>query len=150
MEIAFFLIAIVIVFSIIGSINKSRKNKRLLKEALKKIEDAFNKQEIAEQHKDYLIKKVNSNNLAYFRVDDEIQSMKELILKDKMLRNKYGNDIASKLLNHEYWVGMTKEQLLDCKGKPTKIETAALKTKTKETFIYGNKSSGDYFVLEND
>lgn len=40
---------------------------------------------------------------------------------------------------------MTEEQLIDCKGEPTKIELDQLKTKTKRVFIYGNKISGDVF-----
>ena len=63
--------------------------------------------------------------------------------------NKYGEEIGWKLLKQEYWVGMTKEQLVDANGEPTQTETEVLKTKTKETLIYGNKSSGDYFVFEN-
>lgn len=63
--------------------------------------------------------------------------------------NKYGEETGWKLLNQEYWVGMSKEQLVDANGEPTQTEIEVLKTKTKETLIYGNKSSGDYFVFEN-
>jgi hypothetical protein len=65
------------------------------------------------------------------------------------LVSRYGEEVTSRLLRQESWIGMSKEQLLDSRGKPTKIETEILKTKTKETVIYGNKSSGDYFVVEN-
>ena len=49
------------------------------------------------------------------------------------------------MLNHEYWIGMTEEQLIDAKGQPDKIDLEQLKTKTKKIYIYGNKSSGDVF-----
>jgi hypothetical protein len=45
---------------------------------------------------------------------------------------------------------MTKEELKDGRGEPTKIELEKLKTKTKELWIYGNKNSGDVFIFEND
>ncbi len=89
------------------------------------------------------MQRANSGNV--YSVEGELEKCKELLIKAKTLINKYGNEIGSKLINHEYWVGMTKEQLLDCKGEPTKVETQALKTKTKHIYIYGNKSSGDYF-----
>jgi hypothetical protein len=70
-------------------------------------------------------------------------------LKLEKLVNQYGVDIGLKLANQQYWVGMGVDLLLASKGKPTKIEKEVLKTKVKETYIYGNKSSGDYFVVEN-
>lgn len=74
-----------------------------------------------------------------------IQNALKQELKKSNLIEKYGEDIGLKIFNHEYFVGMSKEQLIECKGKPNKIETEVLKTKTKEIYIYGNKSSGDIF-----
>lgn len=66
------------------------------------------------------------------------------------LTNKYGAGIALKLVNNEYFIGMTPEQLMDSKErKPDSIEVQQLKTKTKEIWVYGNKNSGDWFVFEN-
>lgn len=67
------------------------------------------------------------------------------------LINRYGDELGAKLFNEQFFIGMTKQQLLDSKGKqPDKIEKEELKTKTKETWIYGNKSSGDVFIFENE
>lgn len=68
----------------------------------------------------------------------------------KYLIGKYGQDLASKIYGKQFFLGMTKDQLNDAQGRPDKIETAVLKTKTKETWIYGNKNSGDIFVFENE
>jgi type II secretory pathway pseudopilin PulG len=82
--------------------------------------------------------------------EEEKKLIQKLIEEKKaMLIQKYGEEIGLKLLYNEYWIGMTEEQIIDAKGKPTKIDTEVLKTKTKKTLVYGNKSSGDYFVLEN-
>lgn len=71
------------------------------------------------------------------------------IHKKLELSDKYGNEIADKLINNEYFIDMTIEMLIDIKGIPTKIEKEVLKTKTKEIYIYGNKSSGDVFIFVN-
>lgn len=69
------------------------------------------------------------------------------ILKDLIL--KYGEEKGTKIFNNEYFLGMTTDELIDAKRfKTTNIEIEVLKTKTKETWIYGNKSSGDVFVFE--
>jgi hypothetical protein len=78
-----------------------------------------------------------------------LAAKQKLEARQNELTAKYGQDVMAKLMNHQTWIGMSKEQLLDSQGEPTKIETEILKTKTKETLIYGNKSSGDYFVVEN-
>ncbi len=79
----------------------------------------------------------------------KIASIRNQIERVKYLDEKYGDEIAQRLLDHDYFLGMTEEQLLDCKGKPTKIEREVLKTKTKIIYIYGNKSSGDVFTFVN-
>ena len=80
------------------------------------------------------------------------KQVKEMLDKAKWeeeIVKKYGKEIAEKIFNHDYFLGMTEEQLIDCKGKPTKIEQEVLKTKTKVTYIYGNKNSGDVFTFVN-
>ena len=101
--------------------------------------------DINEAQRDVLIRVIDERSWGYWRIDTEIQEFK----REKALLQKYGEDIGSRLFNNQYWIGMTEEQLLDCKGKPNKIENQVLKTKTKKTYTYGNKSSGDYFVLED-
>lgn len=69
----------------------------------------------------------------------------------KKLKEKYGEEKGGILFDQKYYIGMTKEELIDSKNsEPDKIEIEKLKTKTKELYIYGNKSSGDVFVFENE
>ena len=66
------------------------------------------------------------------------------------IHSKYGVEKGDMILNKQFFLGMTREELLDSAGQPTKKETEVMKTKTKETWIYGNKTSGDVFVFEKD
>jgi hypothetical protein len=67
------------------------------------------------------------------------------------LARKYGFAISHALFNHEYFIGMTLEQLLEIKGEPEKTEAATTAKGEKKTFIYGSsKQRSDWFVLEND
>ena len=52
------------------------------------------------------------------------------------------------LIDGGYFIGMTENMVLESMGEPTKIEDEFLKTKTKRTFIYGAKNSGDVLVFE--
>lgn len=115
-----------------------------------KIDFAFSLKEISESHRYFLQNKLNSEWWTQYDFDKMIENCKNVLRHENSLISKYGNDIAQKLVNQEYWIGMTQQQLIDSKGEPDKIEKEVLKTKTKETFIYGNKSSGDYFVFENN
>ncbi|MCT4581074.1 MAG: hypothetical protein N4A35_06615 [Flavobacteriales bacterium] len=92
--------------------------------------------------------------------DDTIKGLKDLdvnliksnvkdIEKRFFLIDKYGEVSGDKLYNHDYFIGMTEEMLIDTKGFPTKKEKEELKTKTKLIYIYGNKSSGDVFTFVN-
>jgi len=62
----------------------------------------------------------------------------------------WGNDIAKKIYNKEVWIKMNNEQLLSSRGKPTNIEKEQTIESTTETWIYGNKNTGNYFVLVED
>jgi len=115
------------------------------KAAISKVEAALRAGDINKTLRDELIRAINENRLSGWQIDETIEKFKH----KKALLQKYGEDIGSRLINHKYWIGMTEEQLLDCRGKPHKIETQVLQTKTKQTYIYGNKNSGDYFVIEN-
>lgn len=79
--------------------------------------------------------------------EDRLKSIAEK--KFLFLKDKYDIQIAVKLINGEYWIGMTKDQVLDAKGrKPDNIEKEHLKTRTKEIWYYGQyKSSSDVFVF---
>lgn len=59
----------------------------------------------------------------------------------------WGNDIAKKIYNKEVWIKMNNEQLLSSRGEPTNVEKELTVESTIETWIYGNKNTGNYFVL---
>ncbi len=78
------------------------------------------------------------------------EERKKLLAKRKqLLISKYGVELGTKLNNYQFEVGMTEENIIDSNGNPTKIEVEVLKTKTKNIYIYGNKSSGNIFVFVN-
>jgi hypothetical protein len=93
------------------------------------------------------------NSLLNIKTSTELNLKIDVVLNEinryKNLETKYGVENAEKLFYHKYFIGMTEEQLIDAKGNPSKIEEEILKTKTKKTYIYGAKSSGDYFVFED-
>ena len=85
---------------------------------------------------------ISIKNEQFLKNFDNAKNIKK---RHDYLRSKYSESEVQKMLNHEYWIGMTEEQLIDAKGKPEKIDLEQLKTKTKKIYIYGNKSSGDVF-----
>lgn len=61
---------------------------------------------------------------------------------------KYGSQVGLQVLEKQVVPGMSREQLWDAFGEPTKIEKELAGT-LRETLIYGNKSSGSYFHVED-
>jgi hypothetical protein len=99
--------------------------------------------EILNNHYDEIASKLGTlNSSQLLKIFDLAKKQKQ---RFDYLLSKYNENQVIKIMNHEYWIGMTEEQLLDCKGKPDKIDLEQLKTKTKKIYIYGNKSSGDVF-----
>jgi len=68
------------------------------------------------------------------------------------LVDKYGDEIADRILAHTIWQGMTEEQLLESWGGPVDKDQEIKKATTKETWKYGqtgrNRFSNRVF-LEN-
>ena len=130
---------IVLVMIFFLSNNKEKKEYEIAKNRLISI-----KEQISEK---------TYNSLLNIKTSKELNLKIEVVLNEitrhKNLETKYGLEIADKLFYKKYFIGMTEEQLIDAKGRPNKIEEEILKTKTKKTFIYGAKSSGDYFVFED-
>ena len=143
------IIAIVIVLILLSSSNSKKKKQIEIETAKSKVESALKTGEINEEQKNILIEKIDFNSVWRQNIDEKIEAFKFIKKHQEALLQKYGEEIGSRLVNHQYWIGMTEEQLVECKGNPDKIEKQVLKTKTKLTYIYGNKSSGDYFVIEN-
>lgn len=146
------IVIIFIVIILLGGISESNKKAKAKAEtelAKSKVDIAFNAGEITETQRDILLQKIDQDKQFRLGVDGKIAAFKRLLQQQAALIHKYGDEIGGRLVNHQYWIGMTEEQLLDCKGNPDKIEREVLKTKTKVIYIYGNKSSGDYFILVN-
>lgn len=73
----------------------------------------------------------------------------ELKFKQEMI-DLYGEDIGAKIYNRKFFLGMTTTQLIYAKrSEADKKEVTESKGKRKETWIFGNKSSGDIFVFED-
>lgn len=112
----------------------------------KKIKEAFELNLIYQKHFDLLIDELDVHKINPLVVEPKIKHYQ----REKYIHDKYDNDTAIKILNNNYWIGMTEEQLIDTRGVPTKVEKEELKTKTKTTYVYGNKNSGDYYIIENN
>lgn len=65
----------------------------------------------------------------------------------KKLIEKYGKEAATKIQNHQIWVGMSKEMLIDSKGYADSINKTEIKdAETTEQWIYNNT----YIYLTNN
>jgi len=75
-----------------------------------------------------------------------------LVLQLRIYKAKgYDNDTICNVMNKELWLGMTEQHMEDMKGKPTKTEKETMKNgKIRTKHIYGNKTSGDVLVFEDD
>jgi hypothetical protein len=63
------------------------------------------------------------------------------------LMEKYNNDqLVDAIMRQSFWIGQTKEQLVDSLGNPQDIDEKVLKTKTKEIWKY-NHSGGNRYGL---
>ena len=74
------------------------------------------------------------------------QQPQQKVSRFTYLENKYGTDMASKLIQGKVWKGMTAEMVRDSWGKPLKINRVITSNTIKEEWIY--KSS--WLYIEND
>lgn len=99
-----------------------------------------------------LLNETEKFNLNHFHT--QMSNVFEREEKKFNLKLKYETQLTeenlSLLLDGKYFIGMTEEMVKESFGEPTKIEVEALKSKTKHTYIYGNKNSGDVLVFENE
>lgn len=70
-----------------------------------------------------------------------------------MLMTKYGDaDVVAAIMRRAVWQGMSREQLLDSRGRPLAIDEQVYKTKTKHVFKYdqdGRNRFATRVTLEN-
>jgi Skp family chaperone for outer membrane proteins len=86
----------------------------------------------------------------YDTIETNLSKIKQIRDSLKRLFEKYDAETAIRLYNGEFWIGMTREQILDIKGEPTSVETEKTSTLERSTLYYGGKRSGDVFKLENN
>ncbi len=84
--------------------------------------------------------------------DDEKKYIEERKVK---IREKYKNQsTADLIILGGVWVGMTREQLIDSKGKPYEVNRTETKNSYIEQFVYKERFLGDYkyvfIYVEND
>ena len=61
------------------------------------------------------------------------------------LRNKYGDEaLAQKLMQGQYWVGQSSEQLRDALGPPVAVDDKLLKTIQREVWKYNQHGKNRY------
>jgi hypothetical protein len=132
----------------LSELQKERQREKNIEDFLKQNEAASASDEIADV--DWREIKDNVNSMGIEWAKWKLEEAKEIKARHNNLIKKYGADKADKIFREDFFIGMTKEELTDSKGQPTKVEEDVMKTKTKETWIYGNKSSGDVFVFENE
>ncbi|MEJ8803168.1 DUF4236 domain-containing protein [Pontibacter sp. H249] len=114
------------------------------------IQERFNQNLLSSDGRDMYTQRATERSITLNDLDLHLERARVKHERINTILTKYGDEVGNKILKEEFWIGMTKEQVIDSKGRqPDKIEVEALKTKTKETLIYGNKTSGDVFVIEN-
>jgi len=68
-----------------------------------------------------------------------------LLGKRAMLRMKYKNEeLIERMMEEKFWVGQTKEQLIDYLAEPLDVDQKVLKTKVKEVWKYEQTGKNRY------
>ena len=100
---------------------------------------------------DLLLDETQKFNLNHFytQILKVFEREEKKISLESKFKDVLNEDNLSLLLDGKYFLDMTEEMVKESFGEPNKIEEEVLKTKTKKTYIYGNRSSGDILVFEN-
>ena len=112
---SFYIIAIIIVIMIIvgnaQESNKKKKRQSAISDNNQKIQDAFISGAITEEQKTLMLEESNFNWL--YNAEKKIQLITDTNKQQAYIIEKYGQEIGAKMINHQYWLGMTPEQLID-------------------------------------
>lgn len=73
------------------------------------------------------------------------QLEQEIIKKKESLISRYGQEIARKILNKEFWLGMTSSMAIQSLGFPDKTNKSVGSWGTHEQWIYRSKDLNLYF-----
>jgi hypothetical protein len=78
--------------------------------------------------------------------DQQAQPQQEEVSRFTYLENKYGKNVAAKLMSGKIWKGMGSEMIEDSWGAPKKINRVISGNIVKEEWIYKNT----WLYIEND
>lgn len=110
--------------------DKFRDSVKIVKER----EDLLMKKEKAtKQYK----AKLNKEKEDEFRTQEKAEE--DYKLRVNRLNQEYGSSIASKILNREIWIGMSKEIAIESLGKPRKVNRTVTPNRVTEQWVYFTK-----------
>jgi len=95
-----------------------------------------------------VLKEEKAKAIAIAKKKEEIAKRKKIeeeILLSK-LTEKYGSDIAQKIISHIIWIGMTEEMTKDSLGEPLHINRTVYSSGTHEQWVYPDDK---YLYFEN-
>ena len=82
-----------------------------------------------------------------------VRAVKEVIRRRRLIE-KYGEEDGVRVFDGDVWQGMTAGQVLDSRGRPADIDRLVRKSRTKETWKYGqtgkNRFSERIFVEDDE
>lgn len=134
-----------ILWAILGLV-ESNNQKEQRDKLINIIEQAIIESGLEIESWDGIKKTCQHESLAY--VQNVAKRINRLLTFTLKYQNVLSESDLEKLIDGDYFVGMTEEMVLESFGNPDKIEDEVLKTKTKRTYVYGNKNSGDVLVFE--
>jgi len=80
----------------------------------------------------------------------EVEKAVLKLIKKAKLAQKYNSSfLASRLAEKDYFIGMKIEHLIDCEGKPERIETEVFQKNTTDTYFYTKSNTAYVFVFLN-
>lgn len=77
------------------------------------------------------------------RAREEARKAREEKRKRK-LTDRFGPDVAQRILSKEFWQGATHEMIAESLGAPLEIDEKVLKSKTKHVYKYNELGKGRY------
>lgn len=96
------------------------------------------------------IQKVYNDSIDKIKSDSIDKSWNEFLTKQKIDRQnriikKYGKVNGNKILNHYFWIGMTKDMAIESLGQPSDINKSVGSWGVHEQWVYGE----EYLYFEN-
>jgi Skp family chaperone for outer membrane proteins len=127
-------------------------------EKVKQEEEARKKEEEARQRKEDALRRQEADRIQAEqkkaaeavaekqRIAAEKKRKESAEARQKLLTTKYGPQIAERIMNRMYWIGMTPDMAVESLGKPREINRTGLAGGTHEQWVY---SESLYLYFEN-